>query len=274
MFPESAAIALSRVVTYGRWLNEPDGAVRTFDDVDRAAAAAVIAAARARAPRDGGATVWLSPGEVHALLGAWRLRMPGSGVARTAEDAVAAAREAGYPVAVKLVSDTITHKSDVGGVVLDVADDAGVRRAFDGIAERLGAIGKPDAMAGVTVQPMVRDGIEAIVGMTRDPSFGPLLMFGLGGVGVELQKDVVFRVHPLTDRDAAQMVRGIKGWKLFEGFRGAPPGDVAALEETLLRVSQMAGELPEIAEMDLNPLTVREPGRGCVVLDARIAVSR
>src|SRR5262249_12047633 len=156
----------------------------------------VIGAARARAPRDGAATVWLSPGEVRALLGAYGLRMPGSGVARTADEAVAAAREAGFPVVVKLVSDTITHKSEAGGVVRDVEDEAAVRRAFDGIAERLAALGKRGEMAGVTVQPMVRDGIESIVGMTRDPSFGPLLMFGLGGVAVELQKDVVFRVHP------------------------------------------------------------------------------
>jgi acyl-CoA synthetase (NDP forming) len=195
-------------------------------------------------------------------------------VARTPDEAVAAAREAGYPVAVKLVSDTITHKSDVGGVVLDVDDEEGVRRAFTGIETRLNAIGKRGEMSGVTVQPMIKDGIEAIVGMTRDHSFGPLLMFGLGGVGVELQKDVVFRVHPLTDLDARQMVRGIKGWRLFEGYRGAPAGDVAALEETLLRVSQLSGDLPEIAEMDLNPLKVREPGRGCTVLDARIAVTR
>ena len=129
-------------------------------------------------------------------------------------------------------------------------------------------------MSGVSVHAMVRDGIETIVGVTRDPSFGPLLMFGMGGVQVELLKDVVFRVHPLTDRDAREMVRGVKGARLFEGFRGSPPGDVAALEEVLLRVSQLTGDHPDIVELDLNPLKVREPGRGCVTLDARVAIQR
>jgi acyl-CoA synthetase (NDP forming) len=121
---------------------------------------------------------------------------------------------------------------------------------------------------------MVREGIETILGMTRDPSFGPLLMFGMGGVQVELIQDVVFRVHPLTDRDAGEMVRGVKGAPRFDGYRGAPAGDRAALEEVLLRVSQLCGDHPEIVEMDLNPLTVLEPGRGCVVIDARVAVKR
>ena len=112
-----------------------------------------------------------------------------------------------------------------------------------------------------------------MIGVTRDPSFGPLVMFGLGGVQVELLKDVAFRVHPLTDRDAREMVREIRGAALFEGWRGAPPADVAAVEETLLRVSQLVEDHPEIEEMDLNPIQVRPQGRGCVVVDARIAVA-
>ena len=127
-------------------------------------------------------------------------------------------------------------------------------------------------MEGVLVQPMLRDGIETIIGMTHDPSFGPVVMFGLGGVYVELLKDVAFRVHPLTDRDARDLVRSVRGYPVLEGWRGAPPGDVPSLEEALLRVSQLAGDHPEIAEMDLNPLNVLEPGRGCVVVDARVAI--
>jgi acyl-CoA synthetase (NDP forming) len=119
---------------------------------------------------------------------------------------------------------------------------------------------------------MVRDGAEAIVGVASDPSFGPLVMFGLGGVFVELLKDVSFRIHPLTDRDARQMVREVRGFKLLEGFRGAPPGDVAAIEQLLLRASQLLEDLPEISEMDLNPVKVLGPGQGCVVVDARIAI--
>lgn len=155
---------------------------------------------------------------------------------------------------------------------LDLRSAKEVSDAFGKIEKKIAALGRRDEMTGVTVQPMVREGLETIVGMTRDPSFGPLLLFGLGGVQVELLKDVVFRVHPLTDRDASEMVHGIRGAKLLEGYRGAPPGDLERLQETILRVSQLAGEFPEIVEMDLNPLKVLPPGKGCVVLDARVLV--
>jgi len=125
-------------------------------------------------------------------------------------------------------------------------------------------------MDGVLVQEMALPGVEAIVGVTQDPSFGPLMMFGLGGTFVELLKDVVFRIHPLTDVDAREMVRSVKGYPLLEGWRGAAPGDIAALEELLLRVSRLAEDIPEIAEMDLNPVKVLPPGQGCVVVDTRV----
>jgi acetyl coenzyme A synthetase (ADP forming)-like protein len=270
-FPEAAAIALVRMVRYGRWLAEPEGTRRSFTSVDRARAARVVAGAL---QRSGGERVWLAPDEVTDLLDAYGIARPAVASAATADEAAAAATKLGYPVAVKLASPTIIHKSDVGGVVLDVRDESDLRKACTTIAAHLDALGRRGEMTGVTVHPMVREGIETIVGMTRDPSFGPLLMFGMGGVQVELVQDVVFRVHPLTDRDAREMVRGVKGARQFDGYRGAPPGDVPALEEALLRVSQLAGDHPEIVEMDLNPLKVLTPGRGCVVLDARVAVMR
>jgi acyl-CoA synthetase (NDP forming) len=222
---------------------------------------------------EGGAT-WLGPDEIRSLLGAYHIKTPCMALATTADGAANAAEELGYPVAVKLVSPTITHKSDVGGVVLDVRDAAEVRWAFEEIARRVTSLGEGAQMSGVMVQSMIRTGMEAVVGMTRDPVFGPLLMFGLGGVHLELLRDVMFRVHPLTDRDASDMVSGIKGAALLRGYRGAAPGDVAALEEMILRVSALAGDCPEIVEMDLNPVSVGEPGGGCVVLDARVAVRR
>jgi acetyl coenzyme A synthetase (ADP forming)-like protein len=270
-FPEAAAIALSLAVRHGRWLKEPDGRVPAFADVDVPAARAVIEGALARGPESG---AWLAPDEVTRLLAAWRIATPAIDFARTADEAAAAAERRGFPVAIKLASDTITHKSDVGGVRLDLRNTGEVREAFAAIVRALEGLGRRGEMLGVTVQPMVREGLETIVGMTRDPSFGPLLAFGLGGVQVELLRDVVFRVHPLTDRDASQMVHGIRGAKLLEGYRGAPPGDVPKLEETLLRISQLVGEFPQIAEMDLNPLKVLPPGRGCVVLDARVLVRK
>ncbi len=269
-FPEAAAIALARAVRYGRWLSQPEGRVPRFDDFDTVRAAAALDAGRRRAAGDKPA--WLRPEEVRQLLGACGIAIPGYTSATRAPDAVAAARAIGFPVAVKLVSDTITHKSDVGGVVLDVRTEAEVQEAFAGIVRRLEEAGLRDQMAGVAVQAMVREGVEAIVGVTQDPSFGPLVMFGLGGVHVELLKDVAFRIHPLTDHDAREMVREVHGYPLLEGYRGAPPGDVAALEQVLLRVSQLIGDHPEITEMDLNPIKVLRPGHGCVVVDARVAV--
>jgi acetyl coenzyme A synthetase (ADP forming)-like protein len=271
-FPEAAAIALARAVRYGRWRSEPEGVVRRFADVDAAVARAAIATVVSRAKP--GETVWLEPSEVQTVLAAYGLPTPPSEVARTAAEALRAASRIGYPVVLKLVSATITHKSDVGGVVLDLRGDADVRDAFETIAARLDERGLGDRMEGVLVQPMLKDGLEAIVGVTHDPSFGPLLMFGLGGVNVELLKDVAFRIQPLTDRDARELVRAVRGFPLLGGWRGSPPGDVDALEELLLRVSQLAGEHSEIVEMDLNPLKVLEPGRGCLVVDARIGVRR
>jgi acyl-CoA synthetase (NDP forming) len=269
-FPESAAIALARAVRYGRWRAEPEGAVPALAGIDAARAAAALAPARARAAAGG--TTWLEPEAVRDLLLAYGIEMPPARIARSADEAVEAAKAIEYPVVLKLVSSSITHKSDVGGVALDLRDPLEVRAAYAAIAGRLDARGWRDRMQGVLVQPMVRDGIEAIVGMTHDPSFGPLLMFGLGGVQVELLRDVAFRVHPLTDRDARELVRGVRGYPLLEGWRGAAAGDVAAVEDVLLRISRLAGDHPDVVEMDLNPLLVRAPGRGCVVLDARIAV--
>jgi acetyl coenzyme A synthetase (ADP forming)-like protein len=269
-FPESAAIALARVADYGVWLAKPEGRLPELDGIDGSRADEAIAAALQRAAP--GAPAWLRPAEVRALLGAYGIASPEQAVAADADTAAAAARRIGFPVAVKLVSDAVTHKSDVGGVVLGLDDEAGVRAAFEGIAARVRAAGRARDMQGVVVQAMVRDGIEAIVGVTHDPSFGPMLMFGLGGTHVELLKDVVFRLPPITDLDAAEMVRAPRGFPLLQSYRGGPAADIAALEMLLLRVSQLVGDHPEIVEMDLNPIKALAPGRGCRVVDARIAV--
>jgi len=269
-FPESAAIALARAADYGVWLAKPEGRIPALGEIDASRTDDAIAGALGRATA--GAAAWLRPAEVRALLGAYGIASPEQAVATDADAAVAAARRIGFPVAVKLVSDAVTHKSEVGGVVLDVADESGVRAAFTGIAARLRTAGQARDMQGVAVQAMVRDGIEAIVGVTHDPSFGPMLMFGLGGTQVELLKDVVFRLPPITDLDAAEMVRAPRGFPLLEGYRGGPAADIAALETLLLRVSQLVGDHPEIVEMDLNPIKALAPGRGCRVVDARVAV--
>jgi acyl-CoA synthetase (NDP forming) len=175
-------------------------------------------------------------------------------------------------VAVKLASRQVIHKTEAGGVCLDLADASAVRHAFEEIRDRLARTNQLGAMEGVVVQPMIADGVEVMVGVTQDPLFGPLIAFGLGGVHVEILADVCFRVTPLTDRDAAEMVRTIRGYRLLQGYRGHPPADVEAIQEVLLRLSRLVEEIPEISEVDLNPLFALPPGEGCRVADARIQV--
>jgi acyl-CoA synthetase (NDP forming) len=192
-------------------------------------------------------------------------------LATTADEAVAAAREVGFPVALKVASPDITHKSDVGGVKLNLTTPDEVKAAFDEIiaaAKRA----QPDAkIDGVSVQKMARPGIEVIMGMSQDAQFGPVLMFGLGGILVEVLKDVSFRLVPITPRDARQMVQEIKGRPLLEGYRGQEPADVEALEKLLLRLSDFIEKHPEIAELDLNPIFAYKDG--AVAVDARIILS-
>jgi acetate---CoA ligase (ADP-forming) subunit beta len=189
-------------------------------------------------------------------------------LASSREDAVAIAGELGYPSVLKVASPDILHKSDIGGVKVGLADADAVGRAYDEIMAAARA-SNPDARVhGVSVQPMAASGVEVIIGASKDPQFGPFLMFGLGGVLVEVLRDVAFRLVPLTPRDARQMVREIKGFPLLEGYRGTPPSDVAALEETLLKLSAFLDEHDEIKELDLNPVFAYPQGLSAV--DARV----
>ena len=175
-------------------------------------------------------------------------------------------------MAVKLASRQIVHKTEAGGVCLNLADANAVRQAFEKIRDRLARTNQLDAMDGVVVQPMIAEGIEVMAGVTQDSLFGPLIAFGLGGVYVEILGDVCFRVTPLTDRDAADMVRSIRGYRLLQGYRGQPPADVESIQEILLRLSRLVEEIAEISEVDLNPIFALSPGQGCRIVDARIQV--
>ena len=192
-------------------------------------------------------------------------------LAASADEAAAVAQEMGFPVALKVVSPEITHKSDVGGVKLNVGSAAEAKAAFDEIVAAAKKA-QPDAhIDGVSVQKMARPGIEVIMGMSQDAQFGPVLMFGLGGILVEVLKDVSFRLVPITPRDARQMVQEIKGRPLLEGYRGQEPADVAALEKLLLRLSDFIEAHPEIAELDLNPIFAYKDG--ALAVDARVILS-
>jgi acetyl coenzyme A synthetase (ADP forming)-like protein len=263
LFPESAALALARAVRYGEWLEVPEGTIPQFADIDTKTARYVVDKALDRLGPDGG---WLEAGEVRDVLAAFGVGLPLEATANSADEAVEIAESIGGPVAVKVLSPSAIHKSDVGGVLLDIEGEDEVRRAFERVRA---AVDDPE---GVLIQQMVAGGHEVLIGMTESPSFGPLLAFGLGGVYVELLKDVAFRVLPLNDLEASTMVKEVKGYRLLEGYRGMPSGDVQAVEEALLRVSALIEALPELVEMDLNPVKVLEPGEGVQVVDARLRV--
>lgn len=262
-FPERAGRALRRAVQYAEWLEEPIGNHVTFDDVDKPAARAIIDAAVEGLGEEGD---WLDPDAVDALLSAYGLRIPKSRVVETSGDAVAFAEEVDGPIVLKVISPSAVHKSDVGGVALNVTGETEIGEAFERVTNAV-----PDPQ-GVLVQEFVPGGHEVLIGMVEDPNFGPLLVFGLGGVFVELIGDVAFRIHPLTDVDARDMIADVKSARLLEGYRGGDPGDIDAVVDTLLRVSALIEDVPEIFEMDLNPVKVGRPGRGVRIVDARIKV--
>jgi acetyl coenzyme A synthetase (ADP forming)-like protein len=266
-FPESAARVLGYIAQYADWRAQPVGSVPQWSDADPSQARSVCR--RVLADRGAG---WLSAVEAQCVLQAMGLPLVRGEVAQSLEEASQIADRIGFPVAVKLVSRTLTHKTEVGGVRLNLSSVDEVRQAFDEIRSSLEEAGHEDQMEGVLVQKMIPQGIEVVVGVTLDPLFGPVLAFGMGGVMVELWKDVSFRVVPLTDRDAWEMIHSIRAARRFQGFRGQPPGDVSALQDVLLRVSRLAEEVIEISELDLNPVFVLPPGQGCALVDARIRV--
>ena len=266
-FPETAAISLARATRYGQWLDRPHGAEPTFDDLRTEAVRAIISAALAR-----GGDGWLRPDEVTAVLSAYGVPTPKSLVATSPQHAAEIAESLGFPVALKLVSAQITHKSDVGGVRLGLRSPGAVFDAYAGMHRRLVDSGLGDQMDGALVQVMVPGGLELIVGGTVDPAFGPTMMVGMGGVNVEILDDVAVRLYPLHDTDAAEMLGSLRGAALLRGYRDKPAADTAAIQDVLLRLSQMMGNHPEIAEFDINPLSALPPGEGVIALDARIRV--
>jgi acyl-CoA synthetase (NDP forming) len=212
---------------------------------------------------------YVSEPEGHDILSAYGLPVPPCRLAKTEAEALAAAREFGYPVVLKVVSPQILHKTEFGGVRVNVTDDAKLRADYAGLLESVGGKAPQADVWGVLVQKMAPKGTETILGMKRDRSFGPLLMFGLGGIMVEVLKDVVFRVAPINEMSADSMVTGIKAARLLQGFRGEPARDVEAIKECLQRLSQLVTDFPEFDELDINPLLVYEQGKGALVLDAR-----
>lgn len=275
-YPESAARAVARVAPYAEWTTRPEGTVPIFDDLDLVAARRIVDAglsrpvvgiglaeveAASKAPH----SQWLTSACAFELLEAYKIPILRFERASSAAEAVEGAEAVGYPVALKLDAPNLAHKSDVGGVHLHLASPEEVSVAAESLLTRFGP-GVP-----LIVQPMVPDGVETVVGVVEDPSFGPLVMFGLGGKEAELFRDQIWSLVPMTTEDARELVSGLRSSPLLTGYRGAPLVDLEALVEVLSRVARLAEDVPEIAELSLNPV-VAGPA-GAVALDARVRVA-
>ncbi|MHA2034013.1 MAG: acetate--CoA ligase family protein [Candidatus Thorarchaeota archaeon] len=215
--------------------------------------------------------------EAKDIMKSYGIPIPPYETATTADEAVKKARKIGFPVVLKILSKDILHKSDAGGVKINLKSEEAVRAAFEEIMENARRYGaetgiEVDLSRGVFISSFAEMGTEVIIGVTRDPQFGHALMFGLGGIFVEVLKDVTFRLIPLSESDAREMVGEIKAAKILEGIRGQPPRDVDALVRVIMSVSKMVEENPEIRELDCNPTFVYERGKGALVVDARILI--
>jgi acyl-CoA synthetase (NDP forming) len=261
--PEPAAIALAQAARYGAWRSHPTADLARPDGIRRDEASALIATALGRG--DG----WLSPDEVTTLLGCYGLPVAEQRVVGSVREAADTAMELGGSVAVKAIAPGLIHKSDVGAVVLNLRGQDAVYLAAQGMAEQLAAEGH--APTSFVVQRMVEDGVEMIVGLVQDPSFGPVLACGAGGVAAELIQDVSVRLTPLSEHDPSDMVRELRTFPLLCGYRGAPSCNQPALIDVLRRLGTLAEDLPQVIEMDCNPVKVGQ--FDAVIVDARVRVA-
>ncbi|MFN8566521.1 MAG: acetate--CoA ligase family protein [Kouleothrix sp.] len=262
-FPERAISALHAMARQREWSERPAGEYVSFD-ADQARVRAVFARVRAAG------RVELGEIEAREVIEAYGMRLPQSQLARSPDEAAAIASAIGFPVVMKIASPSILHKSDIGGVRVGVPDASAARDIYELIEYRARKYNPDATIWGVLVQEQVRKGREVLVGVNRDPQFGPLVVFGLGGIYVEVLKDVAFRLAPITREEAREQIHAIRAFPLLKGVRGEPPADLAAAEEIVLRVSQLVTDFPEIVEMDINPLVLHNQGEGAIVLDARI----
>jgi acetyltransferase len=265
-FPEEAVRSLGAMARYAANIHRDRYEVKTFADVDRDRVKEVLQRVKAA-----GREFVLEP-EAHEIFKAYGFPVAPFAWAHSEDQAVRAATDLGYPVALKIVSPDVIHKFDVGGVKLNLTTGDEIRQAYGEILTSVARAQPGAAVQGLLVQKMAPKGRETILGMTRDPHFGPLLMFGLGGTFVEVFRDVNFSLAPISEDWALKMIQGLKGFRILTDFRGEPPADLAAIVESLERLSQMVLDFPELKELDINPFMVFEEGKGAAVLDARIFI--
>ena len=265
MYAEEAVDGMNRLNQQRLWVEKPIGEEVRFD-VDQARARAIMAEALAEG-RD-----QLSTRESIDVLEAYGVRVCQAGFARTEDEAVAIADRIGYPIVMKMTSKTTSHKTDVGGVRVNIGSADALRAQYQDLVAKLEERGLLEGLEGVIIQEMVKGSREMVCGIATDPQYGPQLMFGLGGVFIEVMKDVTFRIAPITDVDAHEMVRSVKAYKLLQGARGTTPAQIDQIESTLLRLSQLVSDFTFIDELDINPLIISEKNGEAIAVDGRIKV--
>ena len=265
MYAEEAADGFNRLNQQRLWMQRPEGKIPAYD-VDKAKAEKIIKAAVA----DGRAQ--LTTLESIDVLNAYGIRACKYGLATNEEEVVNLGNSIGYPVVMKMTSKTTSHKTDVGGVRVNIQSEEQLRAEYKDLIAKLTEKGLIDGLEGVIIQEMVKGNREMVCGIATDPQYGPMMMFGLGGVFIETMKDVTFRIAPLTDIDAEEMIKSVKAYELLKGARGTKPADIAQIQETLLRLSQMVNDFKFIDELDINPLLISEKTGEGIAVDGRIKV--
>lgn len=266
-FPEKGVKTLDALYQYARHLKLPELEPPEFPDINREKVATIFKEAQ----EDGRKVLF--PHEAMQVAKAYGIPAPGSALATTADEAVKYADEMGYPVVMKVVSPDIMHKSDIGGVELNLTNSNMVRIAFEEIMRKSRKAQPLAKIYGITVDQMVPKGKEMIIGMSRDPQFGPMVMFGLGGIYVNFLKDVAFRLAPMNEREAQEMMEETRSYSLLKGVRGEPPSDIDAIREAILRVGHLVWDFPELKDLDINPIFVYNEGKGVSALDVKITLS-
>jgi len=264
-YAEGSIRALKAMLSFVDWVKSPDGTVTEFE-VDKTRVSSVFDKVKSEGRTN------LLEDEGREILDAYGFPLPNSALAATEDEAVAAANKIGYPIVMKIASPQIVHKSDAGGVKVNLTNDDEVRNGFKIIMENAKKYDSNAEIKGVLIVEMVKGGKEMIIGSKLEPGMGPVVMLGMGGIYVEILKDVTFRLAPLTDQEANDMISSIKTKKLLDGVRGEKPSDINKLSECIQRLSQLVTDFTEIKELDMNPVLVMEDGEGCKILDVRIGI--
>jgi acetyltransferase len=264
-FPESAARSIAVMFQYQEWLKKPAKKVKRLP-VDKRSLAHIFAGAKAERRE------FLYYEEIATLLKAYDFPLVESKITQSSQDAVHFFNHLNKPVVLKIESEDIIHKSDSGCVRINLENATAITEAFDQIMLKASKISRPEKINGILVQEMVESGTEVVLGMNRDPNYGPLIMFGMGGIFVELYQDICFRLAPLSETDAWDMIQKIKAYQILKGFRGSEPVDFNVIVSSLLKLSQLSLDWPEISELDLNPFMVAPKQKNCKIVDARIKI--